>query len=130
GRCCAGRGPEFGDPEKRECAEGRPGCGGATEGCGETGRGVRDGGGEGTHLATAVATRELEKMNRQGDWDGDSPEEDVAEEEDGEADADDSVATDELLRQEEEEIQELERKKKELEERVSGMERDLGGLLR
>ncbi|ELR02245.1 hypothetical protein VC83_07180 [Pseudogymnoascus destructans] len=73
-------------------------------------------------------TRELERMNRQGDWDGDSPDEDVAGEEDG--DADDAVITDELLRLEEEEILELERKKKELEERVSGMERDLGGLLR
>lgn len=74
-------------------------------------------------------TRELERMNRQGDWDGDSPDEEVAEEEE-EGDADDTVITDELLRQEEEEIMELERKKKELEERVSGMERDLGGLLR
>ncbi|OBT75489.1 hypothetical protein VF21_04927 [Pseudogymnoascus sp. 05NY08] len=75
-------------------------------------------------------TRELERMNRQGDWDGDGLDEnvDVAEEEDG--DAEDAVITDELLRQEEEEILELERKKKELEERVSGMERDLGGLLR
>lgn len=33
-------------------------------------------------------------------------------------------------RQEEKEIKELERKKRGLEERVSGMERDLGGLLR
>ena len=33
-------------------------------------------------------------------------------------------------RQEEEEIKELERKKRGLEDRVSGMERDLGGLLR
>lgn len=73
-------------------------------------------------------TRELERMNRQGDWDGDSPDEEVAEE--GDEGADDTVITDELLRQEEEEIMELERKKKELEERVSGMERDLGGLLR
>lgn len=34
------------------------------------------------------------------------------------------------MKQELEEIQELERKKRGLEERVSGMERDLGGLLR
>ena len=34
------------------------------------------------------------------------------------------------MRQEEEDIKELERKKRGLEDRVSGMERDLGGLLR
>ena len=34
------------------------------------------------------------------------------------------------LRREEEEIRELEKKKRGLEDRVSGMERDLGGLLR
>ncbi|OBT49024.1 hypothetical protein VE00_00072 [Pseudogymnoascus sp. WSF 3629] len=74
-------------------------------------------------------TRELERMNRQGgDWDGDGLDEEVAGEEEG--DADDAVVTDELLRMEEEEILELERKKRELEERVEGMERDLGGLLR
>ena len=73
-------------------------------------------------------TRELERMNRQGDWDGDgeSFDDDVAED----MDVEDAAITDELLRQEEEEIQELERKKRDLEERVSGMERDLGGLLR
>lgn len=37
---------------------------------------------------------------------------------------------DDLQREEEEEIRELEKKKKGLEDRVSGMERDLGGLLR
>jgi hypothetical protein len=74
-------------------------------------------------------TRELERMNRQGgDWDGGGLDKEVAGEEEG--DADDAVVTDELLRMEEEEILELERKKRELEERVEGMERDLGGLLR
>jgi uncharacterized protein (DUF2164 family) len=73
-------------------------------------------------------TRELEKMNKQGDWDGDSPDEGLLEEDmDGE---DTAAVTDELIRQEEEEIRELERKKRELEDRVSGMEKDLGGLLR
>lgn len=38
--------------------------------------------------------------------------------------------TAEQLEREEQEIRELERKKRTLEERVSGMERDLGGLLR
>lgn len=75
-------------------------------------------------------TRELERMNRQGDWDGDSPDDEDVVDEEEEGNADDTVITDELLRLEEEEILELERKKKELEERVSGMERDLGGLLR
>ncbi len=42
-----------------------------------------------------------------------------------------SVAvTEEDLEKEQEEIYELERKKRGLEDRVSGMERDLGGLLR
>lgn len=34
------------------------------------------------------------------------------------------------LQREEEEVQELERKKQSLEERVTGMERDLGGLMK
>lgn len=72
-------------------------------------------------------TRELEKMNRQGDWDGESPDEDIQDDVDAE---DTTLVTDDLLRQEEEEIRELERKKRELEDRVTGMERDLGGLLR
>ena len=38
--------------------------------------------------------------------------------------------TKEDLEREEEEIKELERKKRGLEERVTGMERDLGGLMR
>ncbi|OBT61750.1 hypothetical protein VE03_09169 [Pseudogymnoascus sp. 23342-1-I1] len=75
--------------------------------------------------------RELERMNRQGgEWDGDGLEEDKEGVEEERGEEDDDVVTDELLRLEEEEILELERKKRELEERVSGMERDLGGLLR
>lgn len=76
----------------------------------------------------AKQTRELERMNRQDDWDGDSADEDQP----GEdlADEDTAIAVDELIRQEEEEIEELERRKRDLEDRVSGMERDLGGLMR
>lgn len=42
----------------------------------------------------------------------------------------DFQATLENLKREEEEIRELQKKKRDLEDRVSGMERDLGGLLR
>lgn len=75
----------------------------------------------------ARLTRELDRMNR-GDWEG---EEDEDEEDDGGvADEIEVEVTDEDLRREEEEVRELERKKRQLEDRVSGMERDLGGLLR
>lgn len=73
----------------------------------------------------ARQTRELDRMQRQGeddfeeDWEHEQPEQ-----------QDDDVDIDELLMIEEDEIRELERKKRELEDRVSGMERDLGGLLR
>lgn len=69
-------------------------------------------------------------MNHPGDWDGESGDEREGEIADGENYDEEVAVTDEDLRCEEEEIGELERKKKELEDRVSGMERDLGGLLR
>ena len=73
--------------------------------------------------------RELERMQRAGeeqdedmmDWDQEHEPEQMEV---------DEIDIDELIRMEEEDIRELERKKRELEERVSGMERDLGGLLR
>lgn len=78
----------------------------------------------------ARQTRELERMNRPEDWEGDE----VGDEDEGaqneEDDGEEVEITEEDLRKEEEEIKELERKKKELEDRVSGMEKDLGGLLR
>ena len=85
------------------------------------------------HYEQKVAhqTRDLERMNRGDGWDADDDEEGgdgrktTGSEEEMEVEV-----TDEDLRREEEEIRELERKKKELEDRVSGMERDLGGLLR
>lgn len=79
-------------------------------------------------VKVAKQARELERMNRPEEWEGNT--------EDDDEDADDDelseevAVTEEDLIREEEEIKELERKKKELEERVSGMERDLGGLLR
>lgn len=76
-------------------------------------------------------TRELERLNRGEEWDEDD-------EEDGEGNAvadagggePEVEVTDEDLRAEEEEIANLEMRKRELDERVKGMERDLGGLLR
>ena len=75
----------------------------------------------------ARQARELERMQRAGEEDFEDEmdmewEQPQQEEED--------VDIEELIMAEEEEIRELERKKRELEERVSGMERDLGGLLR
>jgi len=80
----------------------------------------------------ALQTRELERMHRPsgaGDYDDD---EDMLEAEDHVADAGEYVApmTKEDLMREEEEIRELERKKRGLEDRVTGMKRDLGGLMR
>jgi len=77
--------------------------------------------------------RELERMNKPGHWE----EEEENANDDNEPEPGDQInkeseleITDEDLWREEEEIRELERRKKELEDRVSGMERDLGGLLR
>ncbi|KAL8874054.1 MAG: hypothetical protein Q9174_000559 [Haloplaca sp. 1 TL-2023] len=95
-----------------------------------------------TQLTTSIAgyesrvskqTSQLARMNRRGDTDegvdGDVGQEptDVA------AEVGKSVEvpiTAEDIQKEEHEIRELEKKKRTLEERVSGMERDLGGLLR
>lgn len=68
---------------------------------------------------------QLEKMNSSQPYDSDG--EDLA----VEAPPPDPVnVTDEDLQRELEEIRELEKKKQQLEARVSGMERDLGGLMR
>lgn len=77
----------------------------------------------------ARQARELERMNRPEDWEGDT----VDKEDEDAQDKDDDeeiVVTEDDLKREEEGIRELEKKKRELEDRVSGMERDLGGLLR
>ncbi|KAG9234224.1 DASH complex subunit Spc34 [Amylocarpus encephaloides] len=68
--------------------------------------------------------RELEGISRPDRWDDDD------EDGGGVYEEEEVQVTDDDLRREEEEIRELERKKRELEDRVSGMERDLGGLLR
>ncbi|KAL8950341.1 MAG: hypothetical protein Q9222_003627 [Ikaeria aurantiellina] len=81
----------------------------------------------------ANQTAQLAKMNRRA---GSKANEDIASLEQP-ADAEDvngfsnelPISADDLER-EEQEIRELEKKKQALEDRVSGMERDLGGLLR
>ncbi|KAI6819014.1 hypothetical protein KC340_g13990 [Hortaea werneckii] len=90
-----------------------------------------------SHYEDRVArnAQELSLMNRSSSRYDD--EEDMAEGEPGSEEADPeaemdlgSLPTVEDLRREEEEIRELERKKRNLEERVEGMGRDLGGLMR
>lgn len=80
------------------------------------------------HYEARVAeqTRELQEMSRpkKGANYGNDDEEDQAEAEK------EIPLTTEDLEKEEEEVRELERKKKALEQRVEGMERDLGGLTR
>jgi hypothetical protein len=78
----------------------------------------------------ARQARELERMNRPEDWEGDEVGDEDEDAQNQDDDGEEVEITGEDLRREEEEIKELERKKKELEDRVSGMERDLGGLLR
>ncbi|KAI9801681.1 MAG: hypothetical protein M1833_002363 [Piccolia ochrophora] len=80
----------------------------------------------------AAYTTQLERLNRPRDYDGEDDEDDNNELLNGDNDVEEEVTnvTEEDLRQEEEEIKELERKRRTLEDRVSGMERDLGGLMR
>lgn len=81
----------------------------------------------------ALQTRELERMHRpSGTSDYEDEDEDMMEAEayvEGEEDFVAPMTKEDLMR-EEEEIRELERKKRGLEDRVTGMERDLGGLMR
>ena len=81
------------------------------------------------HYETKVERleREFGRMNGGGTWSGDD---EVDEEEENDAGELGEIVTDEDIAREEDEIRDLEKKKRELEERVSGMERDLGGLLR
>ena len=83
----------------------------------------------------AKQTAQLARMNRHKD--GNEDDEDDEEDEDGKdqvVDGDDVMPqfqiTEEDIQRENEEIEELEKKRRLLEDRVSGMERDLGGLLR
>ena len=77
---------------------------------------------------------QLEKMNRSkhgpgyADYDEENDDADVIEKNGETTQA--YVVTEEDLKREDGDIRELEKKKRTLEERVSGMERDLGGLLR
>lgn len=78
----------------------------------------------------ARQARELERMNRPSDWDGESDDEDPNGHFPPVGEEPETTVTQEDLRLEEEEVKELERRKRELEDRVTGMEKDLGGLLR
>ena len=71
---------------------------------------------------------QLARMNRHKDHDGDDDE--MEDEEEVEPVVPEIEVTEEDIQRENEMIAELEKKKQLLEERVSGMERDLGGLLR
>lgn len=87
------------------------------------------------HYEARVAQqgRELQMMNRPSSGGGYEEDEEMAEPEIDVEEDPDSLAipiTKEDVEHEEDEIKELERKKKALEERVTGMERDLGGLMR
>ena len=74
---------------------------------------------------------QLERMNRPQSAGGyyDEETDEAVGQKDG-VETNEMVATEEDLQREQEEIRELEMRKKALETRVSGMEKDLGGLLR
>ena len=72
---------------------------------------------------------QLARMNKQKDDDEDD--EDLEDEDIDDTNGHEELhVTEEDLKREDGEIRELEKKKRTLEDRVSGMERDLGGLLR
>ena len=75
---------------------------------------------------------QLEKFNRHKDGDAffDDEEDESLNTALDDGDGAQFAVTEEDLMREDEEIRELEKKKRTLEDRVSGMERDLGGLLR
>ena len=72
----------------------------------------------------------LERVNKSSGFESKVQDEDGGYNEEGTHEATKPAVTEEDLRLEEQEVKELELKKRTLEERVSGMEKDLGGLLR
>ncbi|KAF2234206.1 DASH complex, subunit Spc34 [Viridothelium virens] len=76
----------------------------------------------------AQQTAQLNRMNRPAEFEDDGFDEDAGGGEEGIEHT--TAFTVEDMQREEEEIKELERKKQGLEDRVSGMEKDLGGLMR
>jgi len=72
----------------------------------------------------------LDKVNKGSDFGLQSQDEDEDDEDHAGAGSSEVPVTAQDLQREEEEIKELELKKRTLEERVAGMEKDLGGLLR
>lgn len=73
---------------------------------------------------------QLERMNRSQDFGSEPEDEEHATDDNPDSNADGIQITEEDIQRELEEIRELESKKRILEERVTGMEKDLGGLLR
>ena len=71
----------------------------------------------------------LERLNKVSDFGSHSQDEDGDYDEQSMHQAEGPSVTEEDLRLEEQEVRELEMKKRSLEERVTGMEKDLGGLL-
>ena len=90
------------------------------------------------HIAESIAIYEekvlkqqskLERMNKSSDL-GSQPQDNDSDYDEGMQQVFEPGMTEEDLRLEEQEIKELELKKRALEERVTGIEKDLGGLLR
>jgi type IV secretory pathway VirD2 relaxase len=90
------------------------------------------------HIAESIAIYEekvskqqskLERMNKSSDF-GSQPQDDGGDYDESMQQVFEPGMTEEDLRLEEQEIKELELKKRTLEERVTGIEKDLGGLLR
>lgn len=77
----------------------------------------------------AQQTAQLEQMNSDNVT-GNNYENEAEHEHSADNHAEEFEVTDEDLRAEEEEIREIEAKRRALQERVAGMEKDLGGLLR
>lgn len=75
---------------------------------------------------------QLAKMNKHKDGGLDDGDDEVLDDEDVNTDGRQGGidVTEEDIRREDDEIRELEKKKRQLEDRVTGMDRDLGGLMR
>lgn len=76
----------------------------------------------------ARQTAQLDRMKRPSEFDDEGLDEDVGQDEEVSERA--PAFNIEDMMKEEEEIKDLERKKRGLEDRVTGMEKDLGGLMR
>ena len=75
---------------------------------------------------------QLAKMNKHKDGDMDVGDDETIEDDhvDAGEDQGEILVTEEDIQREDDEIRELEKKRRQLEDRVAGMDRDLGGLMR